>query len=139
MQVKYYIPVLVVAALMAGCGGKPGLRGKVVFSDDQSPVTKGIVVFENESDKSVARGELDQNGNYAVSSLKANDGIAPGKYRVYLTNTENYKPNPGGGLEILENTVDFKYHKPDSSGLTVDVKKSTTFDFEVDRFDPSKR
>ena len=124
---------------MVGCGGKPGLRGKVVFSDDKSPLTRGIVVFENESDKSVSRGELDQNGNYVVSSHKANDGILPGRYRVYLTNTENFKDNPKGGLPLIEYTVDRKYEKAETSGLTVEVKKSMTFDFEVDRFDAAKR
>ena len=139
MQVKYSVPVLIMAALMLGCGGKPGLRGKVVFSDDHSPVTKGIVVFENESDRSVSRGQLDQNGGYVVSSLKENDGIPAGRYKVYLTDTENYKDNPKGGLPLIEYTVDRKYDKAETSGLLVEVKKSMTFDFEVDRFDAPKR
>ena len=139
MQVKYFMLVLVVLALMVGCGGKPGLRGKVVFSDDKSPVTQGIIVFENESDKSVARGQLGQGGNYVVSSLKANDGLAPGRYRVYLECVETFKDNPSGGLPLIEYIVDRKYEKPETSGLSIEVKKSTTFDFEVDRFDASKR
>ena len=138
IQVKYFIPVLIVAALTVGCGGKPHIRGKVVFSDDKSPLTQGIVIFESDSG-SVSRGELDKNGNYTVGSLKTNDGLPPGKYKVYLTATEKITQNPKGGLPLVEYTVDRKYEKVGTSGLTVEVKKSMTFDFEVDRFNAPKR
>lgn len=137
MQVKNFIPLLIVIPFLVGCGGQPGLRGKVVFSDDKSPLTQGIVTFT--SDKGIARGELDKNGNYVVGSLKAKDGLPPGTYKVYLEATEVYKANPNGGIVGIEFPIDQKYSKPDTSGITVEVKKSMTFDFEVDRNDASKR
>ena len=136
MQLKYSIPLLIVMTFMVGCGSQPGLRGKVVFSDDKSPLTQGIVVFQSE--KGIARGELDKNGNYVVGSLKANDGLPPGTYKVYLETTELYHPNPKGGLPIIEYVIDHKYEKSNTSGITVEIKRSTTFDFEVDRIDSSK-
>jgi len=136
MQVKYFFPLLIAVIFLAGCGGQPGLRGKIVFSDDQSPLTQGIVNFE--SDQGIARGEVDKNGNYVVGSLKANDGLPPGNYRVYLTGTEIFKSNPAGGLVGIEYPIDRKYESPDTSGITVEVKKSMTFDFEVDRFGTPK-
>ncbi len=132
MQVKHLVVLLILAAFAIGCGGQPGVRGKVTFSDDKTPLTQGTINFE--SDKNIARGEVDGEGNYVIGSLKANDGLPPGQYRVYFTGTEKYKTSPTGGLVGIENVIDQKYNKAETSGLTVEVKKSMTFDIEVDRY-----
>lgn len=115
-----------------GCGDNCSLKGKVVYSDDQSPVTHGQICFV--SDKGIARGTIDNNGNYVVGSVGTKDGLPPGTYRVYLTTTELLEPSPGGGLPKITPQIDVKYTKAETSGLTVEVKKSMTYDIEVDRF-----
>ena len=118
--------------LVVGCSGKCGLKGKVVFSDDQTPLSQGTVCLV--SDKGIARGTIDKDGNYVVGSISAKDGLPPGTYRIYLTETEILEPMPGGGLPRRIPQIDEKYSEPTSSGLSVEVKSSMTHNIQVDRF-----
>ena len=118
--------------LAVGCGGNCGLKGKVVFSDDKTPLTQGEVCFV--TDKDIARGPIDGNGNYVVSYIRKNDGLPRGTYRVYLTDTEINEPVPGRPAFNLIPQIDPKYGSPDTSGLVLEVKRSMTWDIEVDRY-----
>ena len=121
--------------LAIGCGKNCGLKGKVVFSDDQSPLTHGVVCFL--SDQGIARGNIDENGNYVVSSISKNDGLPSGSYRIYLVDTDHFIPNPGGIPKAVP-LIEDKYSKAETSGLTVEVKSSMTHNIEVDRFGGSR-
>ena len=129
---KYLLIVSFVLCFIIGCGGNPKLKGKVVFSDDKTPLTQGVVNFI--SDKGIARGELDKEGNFVVGSEKTNDGLPPGNYRVYLSSTEIYKTDAAGNLAGIEYLIDKKYEDASTSGLTVEVKNSMKYEIEVDRF-----
>ena len=63
-----------------GCGDKVSMRGKVTFSDDQSPLTVGQISFQ--SDTVLARGHLKPDGTYVLGTLKEADGLPKGTYRV---------------------------------------------------------
>ena len=128
----FYFGLFCLLFLVTGCSGKCSLKGKVVFSDDQSPLTCGVVCLV--SDKGIARGPIDQNGNYVVGSVGAKDGLPPGSYRIYLTETERLEPAPGGGLPRIFPQIDNKYSRAETSGLTLEVKSSMTHTIEVDRY-----
>ncbi|MDR2169685.1 MAG: hypothetical protein LBP59_06050 [Planctomycetaceae bacterium] len=129
------ILLIFVALIFVGCGN-PRVSGKVVFSDDKSPVPYGMVNFV--TDKTIARGPIDKNGNYVVGSLKARDGLPPGEYKVYITDTMKVIPPSGNsGMPKFEMVIHSKYEKPETSGLVLNVKGSQVFNIEVDRYDPS--
>ena len=120
--------LLLSTLLVTGCG-QPKVSGKVVFSDDQSPVTHGVVIFHG--DNHIARGYI-ADGKYVMESLKKNDGLPPGKYRIAIKETQvNIGPD---ALPVYKNLIDKKYESPDTSGLSLNVTKSQTFDIQVDRF-----
>ena len=121
--------ILFSMVIASGCG-QPKINGKVVFSDDESPVTQGVVIFHG--DHGIARGEIQKDGRFVVSSIKKNDGLPPGKYRISIKETQI--DISGGGLPTYKNVIDKKYESPDTSGLTLDVQKSQTFDIKVERF-----
>ena len=73
-----FLTVLMITAM--GCGDKVSMRGKVTFSDDQSPLTVGQLSFV--SDKVLARGYLQPDGTYVLGTEKQNDGLPKGTYRV---------------------------------------------------------
>jgi len=134
----------------AGCGsGFVPLRGTVTFSDDGSPLTTGSVYFDN--GKALARGKINEDGTYVVGSLKNNDGLAPGHYRVYV---QAIGPDPSGALEpmgpagpgtdasdasaprlrVAVSLVDAKFNSAETSGLELNVdRKTKTHDIVVDR------
>jgi len=124
--------------LAIGCGKNCSLKGKVVFSDDQTPLTLGTICLV--SDKGIARGDIDKDGNYVVGSVSAKDGLPPGNYRIYLTDTEIFEPvaGPVAGLPRRVPQIEDKYSQPDTSGLTLEVKSSMTHNIEVDRYGGSR-
>jgi hypothetical protein len=121
--------------LLTGCGGNIQLKGKVVFSDDGSPVPIGTVCFE--MDSYLARGNLQSDGTFAVSSIKENDGLPKGTYRVYITGSQKLIGTSIMGLPLYESLIDEKYAATNTSGITIDVSPSTKyFEITVDRYQP---
>jgi hypothetical protein len=120
---------------IVGCGN-PKIRGKVVFSDDKTPLQGGMVNFV--TDKRIARGQISKNGDFVIGSEKAKDGLPPGEYKIYITDTVKVlPPKNGNGIPIFEQVIDPKYVKPETSGLVLNVTKSQVFNIEVERYDPS--
>jgi hypothetical protein len=143
------ITLFIVTLMLAGCSGKVSLTGKVTFSDDGAPVTYGIIMFE--SAKESLRAKIKPDGTYVAGSLSQNDGVAPGEYRVRLifTDIANPKAKPAaakegdesGGyvLQKRQRLLDPKYEQATTSGLVVNVKGGTVYDFTVDRCPPEKQ
>lgn len=90
------LPVLLLLAALTGCGGSglPGvvpIRGKVVYQN--KPLTTGTVLYSPVADSGrQARGELQSDGTFTLTTLEANDGALPGEYRVVIL---AYAPHPG--------------------------------------------
>ena len=128
-MLKHYcfFPIIILLALaIVGCGGNVGLRGTVVFSDDGSPVTAGMIAFLK--DGKIARGTIREDGTYIVGFEREADGLPPGRYEVFLT-----ADVPVG--ETSESLIDLRYSRPETSGITIDVDASTkVFNLEVERF-----
>jgi len=124
--------------IVLGCGsGKVGLRGTVTYSDDGTPLEAGTVSFQTET--FFARGIINKDGTYITSSVSAKDGLPPGRYKVYISGANHQIGVTAGGMPILEPLVDAKYESPETSGLVVDVDRSTrTFDIQVDRASGSR-
>ena len=119
--------------MLVGCGSNVGLKGKAVFSDDQSPVTTGTVCFE--TDTYLARGDLKPDGTFVVGSLKANDGLPAGTYCVYISGAQKTIGQDADGMEIYESLIDEKFASGSTSGITINVTPSTrNFEVVVDRY-----
>ena len=70
----------------AGCGSKlVPVKGKVTYPDGK-PLAEGMVVFESKGEgKAVtARGEIQSDGRYQLSTHRPGDGVPPGKYQVLV-------------------------------------------------------
>jgi len=115
-------------------GDKVPLRGKVTFKEDGSPLTRGQVCFA--TDTFSARGTLSADGTYRVTSVKANDGIPPGLYKVYIFGAETPLDEPTGGMGAArtELLIARKYTNAETSEITVQVDgKTRQFDFQVEK------
>jgi hypothetical protein len=113
---------------LSGCNGKQvGLSGKVVFSDDGSPVTFGTVCFATPTFQ--AKGEIRKDGTFTMGSWGASDGLPPGTYQVYILGlTEDL------GGDLIYSVLDPKWTSPSTTGLTVTVEKTTrNLEIKVDR------
>ena len=123
---------LLIFGIFIGCGKMKPISGRVTFSDDGSPLTQGLVVFQTPSYQ--ARGQLNENGEYTLSSLKEGDGIPEGEYSVFVDGTFTDGPKGKNGMPTSTiNLVAEKFNGVES-GLKFKVGSgSKTFDFKVDR------
>ena len=121
-------PLLLLLTL--GCGGDPRVTGRVTFADDGSPVTSGTVIFSKTG--YTGRAAIDSNGRFSVHSEAKGHGIPPGTYRVHLEGTERATVEDGGFR--VEHLIDRRYTNPETSGLSLTVEGSRTFDIVVERF-----
>ncbi|MDR1960474.1 MAG: hypothetical protein LBQ54_15800 [Planctomycetaceae bacterium] len=125
---------------VSGCNhGKVPLKGKVTFSDDGSPLPTGIVIFSTPTFQ--ARGEIQPDGTFRVSSTGENDGLPPGEYDVNIVNASIAKEGsnsdkPEGWILL----VDEKYDSARTSGLKLKVdSKTRNYDLVVDRYVEKKK
>lgn len=134
--IEIFVVLLLCLAALPGCGkGHVELSGRVTFSDNGEPMTHGTVAFVSAT--SLARGEIDENGYYTVGSYGETDGLLPDTYRVFFSNTEisiGERGEASNKIPIMKAVIDPKYASPDTSGLTLEVDKTTRqFDIKVDR------
>jgi len=123
---------------LVGCSDHVQLSGQVTYSDDGTPLEAGTVIFQ--TDTFQARGSIGAEGRYTLATLKEGDGLPPGKYTVYVNSAFRGELPPGAAFPVQIELITPKYASPDTSGLEVDVDRSTrTFDFQVDRAPGSKR
>ena len=125
---KPFVFVLLLLLASVGCSGNISLHGKVHFSDG-APLDTGIVCFQ--SDKgTVSRAPLQADGTFKVTTVKKNDGIVPGTYKVFIAGAMRGEAIPGakasadGGIPEgnVFPLIDPKLMHPDTSGLTCEVK-----------------
>ena len=131
-----FVTIFVVLALITGCGSNVGLKGKVTFSDDGSPLTVGTVAFLK--DGQIARGTLDEKGNYVVGFDKVANGLPPGRWQVYISGADEIVDTcEETGTVTRKPLIGAKYQSPETSELVLDVNASTkVFNIEVDRAVP---
>ena len=91
-RLPFFLLYTVLVLTTIGCSDKVIIRGKVTFSDDQSPLTVGQVVFQN--DTLQARGTLKPDGTYILGTLSEKDGIPKGTYKVTITNAMENVTDP---------------------------------------------
>lgn len=127
--------------LCAGCGQNVSVKGKVKLTDG-TPVGRGQVVFENAQFS--ARGDIKDDGSYVLGSLKADDGLPPGEYTVYITGAtqagESVSGQVRGGGGVIQTItipsltpiIAAKYTSASTSDLKCNVNKSMTFDITVE-------
>jgi len=137
-------PLALLAIVLAGCGGEPGLvavQGRVTYKGQ--PVSKGDVYFSpTQAGARGAQGTLESDGSYRLGTLAPGDGAYVGTYKVSIVSRGPDKPIPAkqaGRMmpEDMQGTGDplipRHYFSPESSRLeaAVDAGKSNTFDFDL--------
>jgi len=143
--------------LLVGCSRNVPLKGTVVFSDDGSPVTDGVICFTD--GRHTARGNINSDGSFEMGFVGMRDGLPPGHYKVYfwgvgMSGGMNSGPTPDdvpmemdamGNLRPVQvmavrtHVIDPKYNDPDTSGLEFEITSRTrTLEIQVDRFVPGR-
>ena len=109
----------------AGCG-HPQVKGTVKY-EDGTPLTTGGVVFIKGS--YTANGAIKSDGTYVLSQIRKGDGVPPGLYKVIVQAQVSSNVNDPSARWL--DLIDPKFSAPETSGLTCEVKSSTTYDITV--------
>ena len=119
---KYHSLIfLALLGFVIGCGsGQVDVQGRVVFSDDGSPVPGGNIVFTTSTFQ--ARGILDEQGRFTMGSYGNADGLPPGTYQVGVSGA--FIDLDESGLRTYE-LIDPKYGGPATSGIEITIEKTT--------------
>jgi len=127
------ITLLLALLICSGCSNKVPMAGMVTFEDDGSPLTRGTVCFVSEV--YLARGHLQSDGTYRISSTGNNDGLPPGTYRIYVVDAT---VTDDAGV-VTTSLIHSRFESPETSGLEFEVDgKTRRFDFTVERA-PARR
>lgn len=142
MRPLVFFVVFLVLCSLVGCSGYKQVKGKVTLTDG-TPLGNGRVVFEKEG--FAATGEIKSDGSYVMGSKKDNDGVPPGAYTVYVTHVmktgQDVEVSTGVGADgsatkmripSLTPIVAPKHRSAETSDIKCDVKKSMTFNFQVE-------
>ncbi len=122
--------VVLLSVFIIGCNNNPKISGRVTFSDDQSPLDHGTVIFLK-SDYT-ARGEIKKDGTYSISSEVDGKGLPKGTYKIYLDGTEDYVN--GAPVPLVAQ----KLTNADTSGMELTVEKSQVYDIKAERSGAAK-
>jgi hypothetical protein len=114
--------------LIVGCGPSlQSVKGTVTLPDGK-PATGSMVVFESQSSGAAvtARGDVQTDGSYTLSTLKPGDGVPPGKYRVAVV-------PPAMVSAEGPNIVPFnpKFATFETSGLEFEVERGKQNEFPI--------
>jgi hypothetical protein len=107
--------------------------GKVFYNG--KPLEFGSVTFQPPSGQP-ARGKIQSDGTFSLSTFRPGDGAVVGSHKVRITCYESQRgtlANTGGEPSLGESLIPIKYTFFDQSGLTAEVRReeSTPFLFEL--------
>lgn len=115
-----------------GCSENVPMHGRVTYSDDGEPLTKGTVVFVDGSQQ--ARGDIDEKGKFVIGFVKEKDGLPKGDYRVYIAGAIYYEGTQKNPYQKEVVLIDRKYADPATSPLSIAVDGSKrSYDIVVER------
>lgn len=135
----------------AGCGDQ-GLNtvpvsGTITWNGEPlscGPKSPGTVTFQPTSGASgrLAVGNIDDSGEYQLTTFKPGDGVAPGEYQVHVNVMRILVASdlsPGASLAEKigkrERVLPDKYYNGQKSGLTATIKEADdarTIDFDLE-------
>lgn len=84
--IGYLLPCLTLAACDSGKPAVYPVTGVVKF-EDGSPVTSGVIEFLSVERQLNARGTIDEQGRFALTTFRANDGAVAGRHDVVILQT----------------------------------------------------
>ena len=123
---------------LVGCGnGRLAtypVEGRVTFPDGK-PLHGGIIEFQpagEQKGRISARGQIQPNGSFRMSTFEQADGVIAGQHRVLII-----PPLPPGRIDPMklpEPVIHKRYERYDTSGLqfTVTPDGPNKFDITVD-------
>ena len=141
MRTLFIIAMVIASAV--GCNRGPqtySVSGKVVF-EDGAPLTTGGVVFSEllstDASGTNARGAIDAEGNFQLTTFKDNDGALPGKHRFLVRADRDAEDYTKRGI-IPRPVIDERFEDYDTAELEFTIEEGSN-DLELIVTKPEKK
>lgn len=125
--------VLLLAVVVAGCGGPSSLSGTVTW--DGKPLAGATITLhpaERDSGAQLVVGVTDPDGRFVITPA-AGKSIAPGTYRVTVSKRREPTPAERAAMIIPPEMLPAKYSDLGKTELTVTVPTSGETDLQLTR------
>lgn len=115
--------------VLTGCGsGLPKtypVKGKVVYKDNQKPLTNGLIEFEPTADSGErASSSIEEDGSFTLNTTHTNyketPGAIPGEYRVFVELPRREGPDEGGKRIAVPGTYKVE---PKTNEFTITIER----------------
>jgi len=117
-----------ICLLLTGCGGQPTtfvVKGKVVYTDG-TPVRFGDVETLAVEQRVNARGKIQPDGSFTLTTFRADDGALPGSHQVVIIQTSSIPLAAAAKMAPVKhahgNDIGPKYRSYSTSGLSFTVE-----------------
>lgn len=122
---RHRLPLLLLAipVFLTGCSKEPDYvpaHGQVMYKD--KPLTSGVVMFQP-ANGPPARGQIDSDGTFQLTTIGKADGAHIGPNRVRIASRGAGKDNSGEAA-LGPSQIPERYNSIATSGLTVEVKSA---------------
>lgn len=137
---------LLFLAASVGCGSGQSthiVKGKVVFSDG-TPVQFGDVETLSVDQRINARGKIEKDGTFTLTTYKENDGAVAGEHKVVIIQMTGSPLMAAAKMGPIQHThghdTGAKYRSYDTSGLNFKVEPGIVNEvtFTLDEFTAGK-
>jgi hypothetical protein len=119
---------LLLTALLGGCGGGTyPVEGQVVWKDG-SPAKElegSFVLFEMPEKQTSAKGTIQADGSFQLTTNKTNDGALPGEHTVLVVEIGRKHLGGPDGTALAPGVMDARFSDPRTSGLKATVEPRT--------------
>jgi hypothetical protein len=137
MAFGLWAAVCIVALVLVGCGRRDlhPVSGTVRFPDG-SPLTTGRVVANYVPQAAYGGwGYIKPDGSFTLGSFTQTDGIRAGTVQVAITFAYASEGQPGsdGMTSKQKPLVHKRFESPETSGLSFEIPRQTTWDIVVER------
>lgn len=130
------VPLLLAALVavgLAGCGSSKThpVRGTIHFKDGEvaKELAGGTVEFESLDQRVSARGDIQADGTFRLTTYDSGDGAVPGQHKVVIVPRVQNPDRPGPPPVIHP-----RYERLETTDLVITVeRKSNNLRLEVDR------
>ena len=135
---RNFVYLLAICSAITGCGKNQDVvpvHGQVLFRG--KPLAYGSVMFQPAEVGELARGQIQPDGTFVLSTKKPGDGVHVGTSRVRITAYDAQRPgaaqNSGQQETALgRSAIPKKYQSFGTSELTVEVKPDMTLPVILD-------
>jgi hypothetical protein len=112
------------AIFLSGCGsGIYPVEGQIVWQDGSpaKELARGFVIFDLPEKQTSARGTIQADGSFRLTTKKPDDGALPGDYKVLVIEVGRKALGGPDASAIAPGAMDSKYSDPSTTDLHATV------------------